>query len=79
MRNYKWRGGIFSRHGGSKFTGCWFNEYTHNVLIEVYVLPNNIPFSYTYTLAYVCLDDVKFDAIHDNFLQIIGGHTHDKC
>ena len=79
MKNYKWRGDIFSRNGVSQFTGWWFKESTPNVPIQVYDLPNNIPNNDTYMLAHVRLDGVKFDAIRGKFLQILGGQTHVKC
>ena len=63
MGNYKWCGHIFSRHGSSKFSGWWFDEYIQNLPIQVHNLPNNMPYKYTYTLAYFSLDDVDVDTI----------------
>ena len=78
VKNHKWHGDIFSRHGGSQFTGYWFNESTHSVTIQVDNLTNNLPNTDTYTLVYVHLGDVKYYAIRDNFSQIFGGQTHVK-
>ena len=41
-------------------------------------MSNNLPNNDTFKLAYVHLDDVKVDAIRDNFVQSLGGQTHVK-
>ena len=41
-------------------------------------LPNNIPYNYTYTLEYVCLDDVDVYTIHKTILERLGEQTHIK-
>ena len=42
MGNFKFCGNIFSWHGGSQFSGRWFDKYMHNIPIHVDGLPNNL-------------------------------------
>ena len=46
-----------------------------NVPIQADGIPNNMPYNYTYTLSYICLDDVDVDTIRKTILQILGVHT----
>ena len=39
-------------------------------------LPNNMSYNYTYTLAYLCLDDVDVDTIWNLPPQRLGDQTH---
>ena len=39
MRNFKWCVHTFSQHGGSQFSGWWFEKNIHNVPIQVDDLP----------------------------------------
>ena len=61
--NYQWCGHIFSRNGGSQYSGWWFDWNMHNVPIQVDDITNNMSYTYTYTLSYVCLDGVDVDTI----------------
>ena len=79
MVNFKRCGNIFSKHGGSQFSGWWFDKNMQNVPIQVDDLPNNISYNYTYTSEYFFLDDADMGIIHKYFLQMLGYHIHVQC
>ena len=68
--NYKLCGHIFSQHGGSQFSGWWFDKNMQNVTIQGYDLPNNMSYNYVYILAHVCIDDVDVDTIRKKSTNI---------
>ena len=76
MGYFKWCGHICIRHGGSQLSVLWFEKNMQNLPIQVYDPPNNMSYNYTYTLSYLCLDDVYVDTIPNFFLQILGVNTH---
>ena len=44
--NYQWCGHIFSRNGGSQYSGWWFDWNMHNVPIQVDDITNNMTYNH---------------------------------
>ena len=77
--NFKCCGHIVSWYDGSNFSGWWFDKYLQNAPIQVYDIPNNMSYNYTYTLAYVNtytlayvnLDNIDMDTTHKTIFNIL--------
>ena len=77
--NFKWKGHIYSRHGGLQYSGWWFNSTEMNIPIQIDSLPDSLPYNNSYTFAYVCVENPNFSNMRNKFLQNLGGQSHVQC
>ena len=78
LKDDKWNGLIWSRHGGEQYSKWWFDNFYQARLNQLDDF-DNIQHFHTFILAFVKIQNPDLDKLRNEFLRNIGGQTRVKC